>query len=134
MKTILLKTYENSFEANLLKTRLENEDIDCFLTNENTANLLPHHFIDSNSGIQIFIDENDRDKALVILKKVDDKDPQIVSCPQCGSMDISNSLGKNKIKKVFQLFFALFAGTMKNSHFFYLCKNCNTEFQQLHHK
>lgn len=72
MKTISIKSCRDPFEANVLKGRLENEGIPCFLTNENLTTLLPHHFMWDSSGVQIFVDEDDVERALEVLAEVAD--------------------------------------------------------------
>lgn len=51
MNTIRLTTCNDSFEANLIKDKLENEGIECFLTNENFTSLFPIYNGILGSGI-----------------------------------------------------------------------------------
>lgn len=69
MKTVRIKSCIDSFEANIIKGKLENEGIECFLTNENLSTLLPHHFMSEISGVQVLVDEENVEKALEILKE-----------------------------------------------------------------
>ncbi|WP_083631338.1 putative signal transducing protein [Labilibacter marinus] len=50
-----LITCDNAFEANLIKGRLESEDIPCILTNENISNLLPSYNHLMGSGVQVLV-------------------------------------------------------------------------------
>ncbi len=53
MSTVVLKTCNTPFEANLIKGMLENKDINCFLTNENFSNLMPHYNGIMGAGVQV---------------------------------------------------------------------------------
>jgi len=64
---IRLITCQNVFEANLLKGRLESEGIQCFLTNENFATLLPVLNGVMDSGIHVMVLETDYAAALGII-------------------------------------------------------------------
>ncbi len=66
-KVVRLLTCDNSFEANLIKGRLENEGIESFLTNENITTLMPHLNTLFNSGAQVMIFEKDLERAREIL-------------------------------------------------------------------
>lgn len=72
MHTIKLITCDNSFQANVIKGRLENEGIPCFLKNEN-FNFL-YGGINSNSiGVDIMINEEDLEKAEAIINDTNDE-------------------------------------------------------------
>ena len=68
MKTIKLTDCKDAFEANHIKNILENEGIECILTNETTSTLLPHLMMSPGSGVQIFVDTNDLEKAIKVLE------------------------------------------------------------------
>jgi len=44
-------TIDSLAEAHMIKGRLLNEGIDCFLTNENITNLMPHYNNMLGSGV-----------------------------------------------------------------------------------
>ena len=67
MKTIPIAICKDAIEANFIKNRLELAGIDSFLTNENAATLLPHHFISSESGVRVFINDVDFEEAKKIV-------------------------------------------------------------------
>ena len=68
MKIVKLKTFQDPIEANIVKCRLESEDIECFLTNENVSRLIPHFAYMFDAGIQLMINEDDLEKASEILE------------------------------------------------------------------
>ncbi|MBR8534211.1 DUF2007 domain-containing protein [Carboxylicivirga sediminis] len=129
MKTIRLMTFESPVEANLVKGRLENEGIPCFVTNEHFSNLMPHYNRIMDSGVQLMIREIDYQKAVELLELNVEKE---LVCPQCHSTSIKMSLGKNWFKKLVLISVSLFSGVpFNNINVNYLCKNCQTEFKNI---
>lgn len=119
----------NSIEAALLQQRLSNEGVECFLTNENSATLLPHFHGMLGSGIQIMVHEDDLTKALEILMQKNEEDA-ITQCPYCGSGNIGYGIGgkgswKKYLSIVLTVFFVGPLGYLKNR---YYCKQCKEEF------
>lgn len=66
MRTVLLSTLENSFQANILQDRLREEGIESFLKNEVLSGVFGNI---SGFQIEIYIDEKDYEKAEGILKE-----------------------------------------------------------------
>lgn len=128
MRTIILTTCNNVFEANLIKGMLENNDIKCFLTNENFSNLMPQFNGMMGSGINILVDECDLEKAQKLISEQETKTK--IECPNCQSSNIMYGLGTNKIRKiitvVMSLFFWIPFGNIRN---IYYCRDCKTEFK-----
>ena len=61
---ITLKTFDNSIDAHLLKTKLESEGISCVLFDENIVSLDPLYNM-AVGGIKLRIAENDQEKAIL---------------------------------------------------------------------
>lgn len=128
MHSIILTTCNNSFEANLIKGKLENNGIRCFLTNEHFSELMPHYNGLMGAGVQVMIDENDLEKAQALIS------PKLKSegvvCPTCNSSNVKFGLGSNKIKKIFVILISLLTwipfGNIRNNYF---CRECKTEFK-----
>lgn len=130
MSTTRLITCENLTEAYLIKGKLNNEGIDCFLTNENFTNLMPIYNNMLGAGIQIFVDDNDLDKARALINDKLEPDNGDLDCPYCGSKEIELGIGENKRLKIFNILLSLLAfiplGNMKPKYF---CKNCRKEIK-----
>ena len=115
-------------EAHLIKGRLLNEEIECFLTNQNFTNLMPLYNNMLGSGIQVMISEKDIVAAREILK--DKLEPTNVDkvCPYCGSHAIGLGIGKFKGLKILNMLIAILAmiplGNLKPKYF---CKDCKME-------
>jgi len=126
MSIVRLMTCDTAIEANIIKGRLKNENIETFITNENFSNLMPHYNRIMNSGIQIMISDLDYSKASEILE-LNTKQERI--CPNCQSTKIKFSLGKNKIRKICIILISLFIATpFNNLKSVYKCQDCKTEF------
>lgn len=128
MPFLKLLTANNDIEANLIKTKLEDEGIRCFLINRNFANLLPIYNGMMGSGIRVMIDEADMNHAIEILRNKPEN--QEIGCPHCGSENIKFGLGPVKRGKITLIIISLLCflpfGNVKNT---YYCKNCKREFQ-----
>ncbi len=128
MQTTTLITVDDSTEAHLLKGRLANEGINCFLTNENFTNLYPGRNYGLLEGIHIMVDVKDLEKARHIIK--DKLEPQAaeIECIHCKSRDVVLGSG-NALARFFLIMFAFFAaiptGTPKLK---YYCRNCGRKF------
>lgn len=134
MELITLRTFDNSIDAHLIKSKLEDEGIVCFLFDEHLIGLNPllNHTI---GGIKLKINNSDYEAANSILKqiekaKITNDEGEIVRCPNCHSDDILNNYRSMKgTKEVFSIvlsfFFMVFPIYSKTVH---KCKNCGTEF------
>lgn len=128
MSITRLTTCDNIVEASMIKHRLENEGIECYLTNTNFTNLLPGYYGIMGAGIQVMIEENDQEKATQLLGI--EADPGLIHCPNCNSEDIRYGLGTNRFKKAFfALLSAIFTIPMSNIRNSCYCNNCKQYFE-----
>lgn len=128
MSIISLTTCSNIIEANMTKNILENEGIECFLTNENFTTLMPHYNNMLGSGIQIMIDEKDFEKAQLLLDS--GSALKEVKCPNCNSDNVSFGLGMNRLKKITVVLCSLlFFIPFNNIRNTYYCNNCKSDFK-----
>ncbi|WP_026904851.1 DUF2007 domain-containing protein [Pedobacter glucosidilyticus] len=135
MALITLKEFDNPIDAHLLKSRLINEDIDCYIFDENIVALNPLYNT-AIGGIKLRIDERDLDKALIILKEIDDtpntnEDNEVVICPNCGSSDLISGYKSMKDTKGIIAAFVSFIFMVLPIYYktVYKCKDCDTEFK-----
>ena len=129
MATVVLTTCSNSVEANIIKNKLENHGITCFLANEHFADLMPHYNGILGAGVQIIIKESDLVKAQKLVKE-QPEDDEIV-CPQCRSSKVRFNLGNNKAKKVFVVIFSILLWIpFGNIKLTYICYECKYEFKR----
>ena len=129
-KTTRLITCDTITEAYFIKNKLNNEGIECFLTNQNFTSLLPNYYHLLGSGVQVVVMESDYERSRELVK--DKLEPENVEkvCPFCGSTDISIGFGKHKILKIFNVLLAiLIAITIGNIRVRYYCKTCKEEIK-----
>ena len=126
MSLSILTTYDNTINANLLRTKLEHEGIPCFLNNEHFTNLMPHYFNILGSGVQILVPTDQLERAKEIAKI----DIGQLSCPNCGAANIKNDVEypKNKMKlMLIALLLAMPIGNLLNR---YQCLECGQKFKK----
>jgi hypothetical protein len=127
MAIIRLTTCDNLIEAYFIKNNLENEDIECFLTNEISSTLLPIYSRLLNAGVQVMINEKDLETALKLIEKPDLDKP--VLCPDCSSANIKFGFGEKKGWKIPVVVLSLLIGIpFGNINRNYVCKDCKAEF------
>ncbi len=128
--TIRLITCNNLQEAHIIKGRLNNEGVDCFLTNQNFTSLMPVYNNMLGGGIQVIIREDDLSKAKQLLKDKLEPDNADLVCPNCGSTDIGLGIGKQKGIKIFNMLISVFMtipfGNLKPK---YYCRACKKEIR-----
>ena len=65
---VVLEIYQNSIKAHIVKSLLKSNGIDCAISEDNFASVLPVH--DSFSmGVKIMVREDDFEKAMAILEQ-----------------------------------------------------------------
>lgn len=135
MKLITIQVFENYFEAHILKSRLENDGIKCFIHDENMVSLNPLYNV-TLGGIKLKVEEHDVKKAKTIISEIENTSltndhNQAIRCPNCGSENIYAHFKSIKSIK------ALFAMLLSFLLFIYppyyktlnKCKECGSEFK-----
>lgn len=110
MKTVRLITCDSSFQARLILGALENEGIAGILHNENSSNILKGYI--NNIGVDIFVYEDEYEKALKVLEQNEIIAKQMKYCPYCHSDNIEYALKKEKKRRaLFATFLSLLTAT-----------------------
>lgn len=134
MELVTLKTFNTPVEAHILKSRLESEDIPCFLTDENMVGLNPLYNV-TIGGVKLKINKEDAERALAIVREIEntpltDDNDKVITCPKCGSSNITSDYTSIKsIKGVLALIVALLFSILPlYTKKVYKCKQCGNEF------
>lgn len=96
-KIIVYRTFYNPIEANIVKAKLEDSGIPCFLTDENVATIQPL-FNQAIGGVKINVFEKNvaeidallvDDLSLEVPEMEEAQSENTVPCEQCGSTNVS---------------------------------------------
>lgn len=93
-KIIVLQTFYNPIEANIVKARLLDSGVQCFLTDENTITINPL-YNQALGGVKLHLFERDAELAKTILKNdgiqtpIEEVEAGIKACPNCGSTHVA---------------------------------------------
>jgi hypothetical protein len=120
-RIIVLQTFNNAIDANIIKSKLDAYGIPCFLTEEYLTALINPII---SSGIKLHIFERDRQQVLELLteeylQKHEEDDFQ--RCPFCDSKRII-TISDNRLDPAFVVKLLL---QLSKRHF---CLNCQREF------
>lgn len=134
---ITFRTFDNAINAHIIKTRLESEEIECYLFDENISTLNPLYNL-TIGGIKLKIKSTDLEQAEEIVKESEspellDEDNKKIECPKCKSTEFYSGFKSMKgIKGILSaiislslMVFPLYYKTV------YKCKTCGYEFTEL---
>ena len=128
-------TFDNSIEAHIMKSKLESENIMCFLFDENIVGLNPLYNV-TVGGIKLKINKSDIEKATQIIEEttkstLKNDQGQVINCPNCKSEDIYSGFKSMKgtkgiLSAIVSFIFMVFPIYYKTV---YKCKACGNEFK-----
>ena len=135
MELITIKRFDNLIEAQMMKSKLESENITCFLFDQNMVGLNPLFNV-TLGGIKLKVKKSDTEKATEIIEEilqashVDDKG-ETVKCPHCGYEEVYSDFKSMKgvkgiLSAIVSFLFLVFPIYYKNV---YKCKSCGKEFK-----
>ena len=130
MKIVTIRTFDNYFSANLLLTRLRDSGLECYLKDEYTVTIDP---LLSNAigGIKLVVKEKDLAFANELLREFERGYQEAVTCPNCGSHDITilpKQDAKNMATAIATWLFSSYALSAENV---YKCNICGHESKAL---
>lgn len=129
MKTVKLITCNDAMKAHILQGALENEGIESVLHNENFSSLYKS-YMSNIAGVDIFVVEEDYEKAIRVLKQNQSWPEELTLCPYCGSSDIKFRLKRGKRFRALgaAILSLLAAAPPGDNHWEYTCKQCHKNF------
>lgn len=87
MNFIILQTYNNYIDANIIMGRLQEEGISCWLKDENTVTIDPI-LTNAVGGIKLMVPESQAERAFDLLKQFRIDQQATIKCPRCGSSNV----------------------------------------------
>ena len=119
----------------MMKSKLESENIMCFLFDENIVGLNPLYNV-TVGGIKLKINKSDIQKATEIIDETEkasltNDQGEIIKCPKCASEEIISGFksmkgSKGILSAIVSFLFMVFPIYYKTV---YKCKNCGNEFK-----
>ena len=109
--------------------KLESEDIQCWLQDENTVTLYPI-LTNAVGGIKLFVNKNDLSRARQIFWEVENNRKKTIECPKCKGHNIELVSTPRKAANWFSAILTFFLGDYalavdKVNH----CFDCGDEFE-----
>ena len=110
--------------------RLEEEGINCWLQDENTATITPV-FSNAIGGIKLMVNESQFQHAADLLQQYRFEQKSQTPCPRCGSINVefvsTPRKATNWVGAIFGFLFGDYALAVDKV---YHCFNCGNEFEQ----
>ena len=130
MQTVILKTFDNYFSANITLTRLQDAGIHCYLKDEYTVTIDP---ILSNAigGIKLVVADDDAAIASKMLVQFEEEFTRSALCPICNKCEIiliAKPGVTNFLTAIFTWLFSSYAVAAEN---IYQCQHCGYESKTL---
>jgi predicted RNA-binding Zn-ribbon protein involved in translation (DUF1610 family) len=130
-------TYSDTVEANIALSKLQANDIACFLTNEQMNDLMWHMKV-GLGGVRLMLHDYDFEQANEILAldsiTITEEPSGDISCPNCGANNVkAGPQTKDKLGVIggIKLFFSLiFLTPVPIQTTAYHCFNCEFEFDE----
>lgn len=129
MTFVLIASFNDYIEANIILGRLQSEGINCWLKDENSATITPF-LSNAIGGIKIMVLNEQAERAKAILAEIDGERKKKLSCPSCGSHNIEFVTTPRKPGNWFSVLFGLLGASYAMPvEKVYHCFNCGKEFE-----
>lgn len=129
MQTVVLKTFDNYFSANILLTRMQDAGMPCYLFDENTVTVNPVLGA-AIGGIKLVVQKEHESAAREILQEFENEYIKAAVCPQCYKSKIE-LLVKQKPENIFTAFVTWIFGSYGVAQKIYQCQHCGYESETL---
>jgi DNA-directed RNA polymerase subunit RPC12/RpoP len=124
---IVFRSFENSIDANIIKTKLDANGIPCFLTEENLANLYPaQSFV--LFGVRLHIFDKDKERVSEILQENFLSVDETTKCPNCQSEKVEIEYTRKATSRIITLLVGLLLFIGFPLPKIYRCQDCKHEF------
>jgi hypothetical protein len=128
MDFVVLQSFNNYMDAHLLMTRLESDEIECWLQDENTVTINPI-LTNAVGGIKLLVRKEDFKKARDIFREIERARHEAIECPNCKGHNVELVSTPRKAANWFSAILTFFLGDYaltvnKVNH----CFDCGHEF------
>lgn len=129
MSFVLLDSFANYIDAHIVLGRMQEENIQCWLKDENTVTLDPI-LTNAVGGIKLMVAEDQYEKALELLRLFRTEKRNNYACPKCNSHDIERISSPRNPSSWFGVFIGFFTSFALASEHTWHCFQCKAEFEQ----
>ncbi len=84
---MFIRQYDNYITANIDLGTLQEEGINCWLQDENTVTITPY-LNNAVGGIKLMVADTQAERALEILRTLENEHKKLTPCPKCNSLNI----------------------------------------------
>ena len=129
---ILIGRYQYTSEALIYKSKLESEEIEVFIMDNNTVDSNPL-YSNAVGGVKLFVNFENEEKAKFILSQISDfsldENNQLMKCPKCNEEQIEMVTSINDFKSFLTFLFSILIVLIPfYSRYKYKCQSCKFEF------
>lgn len=131
MKFRLLTSYNDYITANLRMQQLESEGIRCVLQDEHSVTINPI-FSNAVGGIKLLVYEEQWDRAVEIMTRLEEEYRNAARCPRCGTPGLQlGPVSPQHANWLTRLFSWLFGNYGDPESLVYHCSHCGYEMKEL---
>jgi len=130
MDFVLVESFTNYIEANIVMGNLESQGINCWLKDENTITVIPIYNT-VLGGIKLMVAEDQVEDARTILEQLKEEKKKYYHCPKCNSSNIEFITTNRKALNWLAIFFTWSLGSyaLGVKHVWH-CFSCDAEFEE----
>ncbi len=131
MEFVNIRSYDNYINANMQLGMLKEQDIHCYLKDEQTITIDPL-LSPAIGGMKLMVAETEVERALQILAEAEAAWLQTVPCPACGSHSLERVVETKQFNSIWGKLKSLLAnGQAAEVKSFFRCSTCNHVFTEL---
>jgi len=131
MEFINIRSYDNYINANMQLGMLQEQDINCYIKDEQTITIDPL-LSPAIGGMKLMVAEVQVERALKILEEAETAWLETVPCPSCGSLSLKKVVETKHFDTTWGKLKSLLAnGQATEVKTFYTCTNCNHVFDEI---
>ncbi len=130
MEYVVVRTFQQYFQAHITMTKLRDAGIVCFLKDEFTVTIDPI-LTNAIGGIKLLVRKDDENAANELLAHFDEEYRKSAVCPRCGGRNIER-VPKQSTPNLFIAILTWVLGSYAiSAKNVYQCSNCGYESEEL---
>lgn len=129
MQTVVLKTFDDYFSANILRTRLQHEGVPCYLFDEHTVTVNPI-FGAVIGGIKLVVSKGYEETARQLIEQFEEEYTRAAVCPKCFKNKFT-LVARQSAQNIFTALLTWLFGNYAVAKKIYQCENCGYESETL---